>query len=405
MKYDNRSSHLHISQVFIFTSQRTYAIQHKATMVNSLSSDHSSNSYGSFDFDCSNTHPSSTSSPNVDLDVDGEIDLEAATSQMMLATAAVDTIERNDNVATSFGSDKFIIKKDEARTKNTGGQGQPPCQVCSNQQKMEQQSRPDTHPAHNDHLVKTRQYYRDMVLGVNDGLVSTFLLVAGVVGGGMDVSGALLTSVAGAIAGAISMFAGEYVATKSQNEVMKGEIKLEHEHITNYHQEEMRELGSLFALIGIPGSSPHLCHANVAESTTHSSNMTSSAKEARKLRQRMTHYYASNPDALLKIMIALEFGVIDDEVRSPLVAGGTSLALFFIGALPSVIPFICVTDPVSGLIASGIATMIGLFLVGAIKTWATRGNMWFAALENLLITAAGGGVAYGIGVGFQNLMS
>ena len=373
-------------------------------MVDSLSSDHSSNSYGSFDFDCSNTHPSSTSSPNVDLDVDGEIDLEAATSQM-LATAAVDDIERNDNVATSFGSDEFIIKKDKARTNNTGGQGQPPCQVCSNQQILEQQRRPDTHPAHNDHLVKSRQYYRDMVLGVNDGLVSTFLLVAGVVGGGMDVSGALLTSVAGAIAGAISMFAGEYVATKSQNEVMKGEIKLEHEHITNYHQEEMRELGSLFALIGIPGSSPHLCHANVAESTTHSSNMTSSAKEARKLRQRMTHYYASNPDALLKIMIALEFGVIDDEVRSPLVAGGTSLALFFVGALPSVIPFICVTDPASGLIASGIATMIGLFLVGAIKTWATRGNMWFAALENLLITAAGGGVAYGIGVGFQSLMS
>lgn len=404
MKYDIRSSHLSLKSSSSLPS-KNYAIQHKATMVNSLSSDHSSNSYGSFDFDCSNTHPSSTSSPNVDLDVDGEIDLEAATSQMMLATAAVDTIERNDNVTTSFGSDKFIIKKDEARTKNTGGQGQPPCQVCSNQQKMEQQSRPDTHPAHNDHLVKTRQYYRDMVLGVNDGLVSTFLLVAGVVGGGMDVSGALLTSVAGAIAGAISMFAGEYVATKSQNEVMKGEIKLEHEHITNYHQEEMRELGSLFALIGIPGSSPHLCHANVAESTTHSSNMTSSAKEARKLRQRMTHYYASNPDALLKIMIALEFGVIDDEVRSPLVAGGTSLALFFIGALPSVIPFICVTDPVSGLIASGIATMIGLFLVGAIKTWATRGNMWFAALENLLITAAGGGVAYGIGVGFQNLMS
>ena len=394
------------STLLLHFLQRTYdkqSIQHKATMVNSLSSDHSSNSYGSFDFDCSNTHPSSTSSPNVDVDVDGEIeiDLEAATSQMMLASAAVDNIEENGNVATSFGSDEFIMI-DKARTNNTGGQGQVPCQVCSNQQIMEQQRR---HPAHNDHLVKSRQYYRDMVLGVNDGLVSTFLLVAGVVGGGMDVSGALLTSVAGAIAGAISMFAGEYVATKSQNEVMKGEIKLEHEHITNYHQEEMRELGSLFALIGIPGSSPHLCHANVAESTTHSSNMTSSAKEARKLRQRMTHYYASNPDALLKIMIALEFGVIDDEVRSPLVAGGTSLALFFIGALPSVIPFICVTDPVSGLIASGIATMIGLFLVGAIKTWATRGNMWFAALENLLITAAGGGVAYGIGVGFQNLMS
>lgn len=46
------------------------------------------------------------------------------------------------------------------------------------------------HPAHEDHLINSRQYYRDMILGVNDGLVSTFLLVAGVVGGGMTVSAA-----------------------------------------------------------------------------------------------------------------------------------------------------------------------------------------------------------------------
>ena len=78
------------------------------------------------------------------------------------------------------------------------------------------------HPAHQEHLQKTRQYYRDMMLGVNDGLVSALLLVAGVVGGGMDVTAVLLTAVSGAIAGAISMFAGEYIATKSQNEVMRG---------------------------------------------------------------------------------------------------------------------------------------------------------------------------------------
>jgi hypothetical protein len=53
------------------------------------------------------------------------------------------------------------------------------------------------HPAHHEHLQKTRQYYRDMMLGVNDGLVSTLLLVAGVVGGGMDVTAVLLTAVSG----------------------------------------------------------------------------------------------------------------------------------------------------------------------------------------------------------------
>jgi hypothetical protein len=250
-------------------------------------------SYGSLDG--SETHPSSTEA------TEGDDGLEEA----MFATTAAESIASNGNVAATFGSDDFIeIKQASSAVKEHSG-----CQECRNQPTQQSES----HPAHEDHLVKSRQYYRDMVLGVNDGLVSTFLLVAGVVGGGMDVQATLLTSISGAIAGAISMFAGEYVATKSQNEVMEGEIKLEHEHITNYHQEEMKELSSLFNLIGIPGSSPHLCHANVADSTAHSSNVTSSAKEARKLRQRMTQYYGSNPDALLKIMIALEFGVIDGE--------------------------------------------------------------------------------------------
>eukprot|EP00585_Thalassiosira_rotula_P005927 CAMPEP_0196133666 /NCGR_PEP_ID=MMETSP0910-20130528/2794_1 /TAXON_ID=49265 /ORGANISM="Thalassiosira rotula, Strain GSO102" /LENGTH=262 /DNA_ID=CAMNT_0041393415 /DNA_START=1 /DNA_END=787 /DNA_ORIENTATION=- len=249
-----------------------------------------------------------------------------------------------------------------------------------------------------------------MVLGVNDGLVSTFLLVAGVVGGGMDVEGVLLTSVSGAIAGAISMFAGEYVATKSQNEVMKGEIKLEHDHIKKYHAEEMQELTHLFSLIGIPGSQPHLCgDPNENKTTTYhsASNSTvdgSSAVEARKLRQRLTRYYGSNSDALLKIMIALEFGVIDEEVRSPVLAGASSLLMFFIGSLPSTIPFATAADPKMGLMVSGLACGVGLVVVGMVKSFATRGNLLLAAMENLLITAAGGAVAYGIGVGFQSLL-
>ena len=92
---------------------------------------------------------------------------------------------------------------------------------CAENPKPTNDSHPN-HPAHQEHLQKTRQYYRDMMLGVNDGLVSALLLVAGVVGGGMDVTAVLLTAVSGAIAGAISMFAGEYIATKSQNEVMRG---------------------------------------------------------------------------------------------------------------------------------------------------------------------------------------
>ena len=59
-------------------------------------------------------------------------------------------------------------------------------------------------PDYQPHIGESRQYWRDIVLGVNDGLVSMLLLVAGVVGGGLDVRQVLLTGVAWA-APSISM--------------------------------------------------------------------------------------------------------------------------------------------------------------------------------------------------------
>mmetsp|Transcript_3793 Transcript_3793/g.7994 ORF Transcript_3793/g.7994 Transcript_3793/m.7994 type:complete len:174 (-) Transcript_3793:23-544(-) len=169
----------------------------------------------------------------------------------------------------------------------------------------------------------------------------------------------------------------------------------------------MKEVSSLLSLIGIASAHPET-NLNVDNLTSNhastSGHTTTTREEAHELKKRIVQYYSSNPDALLKMMIALELGVIGDEVRSPVIAGMTSLSLFFVGALPSALPFAFVSDPLTGMMAAGLATGVGLLVVGAVKTWATRGNMWLAALENLLITVAGGGVAYVIGVGFQRVI-
>jgi vacuolar iron transporter family protein len=229
-----------------------------------------------------------------------------------------------------------------------------------------------------DHFGKTRQYWRDIILGVNDGLVSTFLLVAGVTGGGLKSQNILLTAIAGAVAGAISMCAGEYVATKSQNEVMRGELALERIHVHENFNAELEELDEkLLSLIGI-------------------------ATTEIQLRQEIRTYYGSNPNALFQLMKALEFGVLEAEERSPLRAGLTSSILFIAGALPSVLPFAFSSDdPTNGIIAAAGLTCIALLGVGAMKTWATRTNCASAAMENLIIASCGGGIAYGIGVLFQ----
>jgi hypothetical protein len=101
------------------------------------------------------------------------------------------------------------------------------------------------------HIGESRQYWRDIILGVNDGLVSMFLLVVGVVSGGLDREQVLLTAIAGSIAGAISMAFGEYLATKSQDEVLSAELTLERTHIKEFRDMELDQLRGFFTDMGV----------------------------------------------------------------------------------------------------------------------------------------------------------
>lgn len=212
-----------------------------------------------------------------------------------------------------------------------------------------------------------------MILGVNDGIISTFLLVAGVSGSGLTTTDIFLTAAAGALAGAVSMSAGEFIATKSQNEVLQGEIGLERSHIRDHHQDELDELTEHLNVIGIP-------------------------PEAKDLRERLLEHYSNDGAALLRLMVALEFGVVEEEERSPLTAALFSGILFFVGSLPSLLPFgFASMTPSMGLLTAAICTSVTLLVVGGVKTWATRGNCWTAAMENLAVAGLGGIFAFAVG--------
>jgi vacuolar iron transporter family protein len=231
-----------------------------------------------------------------------------------------------------------------------------------------------------EHLGKHRQYWRDIILGVNDGLISTFLLVAGVAGSGLTNTDILLTAIAGSLAGAVSMASGEFIATKSQNDVLKGEIGLERTHIRDFKGEELAEVIPHLQLIGIP-------------------------PEQSELRDRLIAHYDNDADALLKLMVALEFGVVEEESRSPITAALVSGLLFFLGSLPSLLPFVDKNQtPQQGLLIAAMATTASLFFVGGIKTWATRGNCWTAAIENLVVAGCGGVLAYIVGKFFDSIV-
>lgn len=227
------------------------------------------------------------------------------------------------------------------------------------------------------HIGDTRQYWRDMILGVNDGLVSMLLLVVGVASGGFAREQVLLTAIAGAVAGAISMAAGEYLATKSQDEILEAELTLERSHIENYRDMELDQLRGFFEDMGV-----------------HDDDL-----------EAVMSAFVDNDEALLRAMAALEFQVVDNERRRPAVAMVMSGVLFLAGSLPSVIPFVFMSTVGGAVFVACVLALLALFAVGAVKAHVAKISWVRSGLENLTIAGVGGVIAWAIGTLFEALVA
>eukprot|EP00741_Cyanophora_paradoxa_P000336 tig00000403_g327.t1 len=224
-------------------------------------------------------------------------------------------------------------------------------------------------PVYTEHAGPGRAYIRDMILGVNDGLVSTFLLVLGVAGGGLSNSQILLIGLTNAFAGAISMGLGEFLATRSQNQMIAGEIKLEKEHL-KYHREkeiaEVREVLRGFKLTG-------------------------------RVLEEATQLIGSDDEALLNFMMCTEFGQSELDQRLPLRAMATAGVLFFVGSLPAWVPAAFVRTGEELAVAASVLALLFLLAIGAVKGRVTRTSCLLSGLENAGIGAAGAAVCYALG--------
>ena len=183
----------------------------------------------------------------------------------------------------------------------------------------------------------------------------------------------LLTAVGGAIAGAISMAAGEFLATKSQTEVLARELKLERDHIRDHREMEVDQLREMLADLAIDGDDL----------------------------ETAVDIFSKDDERLLNSMKVMEFGMVDSEERSPYAAMGVSGLTFLVGSLPSVLPFVFVESTATGLTIAGILTAIGLYAVGATKSYVTKTNTVVAGIENLGIAGVGGVLGYWIGWLFE----
>jgi vacuolar iron transporter family protein len=112
------------------------------------------------------------------------------------------------------------------------------------------------------HLSHRSNWLRAAVLGANDGIVSTASLVLGVVASGASSTAIVTAGIAGLVAGALSMAAGEYVSVSSQRDAERADIRLEERELRTDPQGELRELAGFYEQRGLsPGLAGEVAQA------------------------------------------------------------------------------------------------------------------------------------------------
>ena len=105
---------------------------------------------------------------------------------------------------------------------------------------------------HTEHHKTSRVgWLRASVLGANDGIVSTASLIVGVAAAGSSESAIVLSGVAGLVAGAMSMAAGEYVSVHSQSDAEKADLRVETQELRDEPEAELKELAGIYVKRGL----------------------------------------------------------------------------------------------------------------------------------------------------------
>jgi VIT1/CCC1 family predicted Fe2+/Mn2+ transporter len=222
-------------------------------------------------------------------------------------------------------------------------------------------------PGH-EHRDITGGWQRAAVFGMSDGLTTNVALILGVAGATTTGSFVRLAGIAGLIAGAFSMAAGEWVSMRAQAELLERELALERRALARHPETERRELAAIYRRRGID--------RDTADS--------------------MSRQVMSDPDTALEVHAREEMGVDPSALGSPAAAAVASFITFGVGALVPLLPFFWTTGTAAVVTAIAFAAVAAV-LVGAALAKFTGRSVVFSAARQVLICAAAAGVTYAVG--------
>ncbi len=221
------------------------------------------------------------------------------------------------------------------------------------------------HPGHRD---VSGGLARASVFGVNDGLVSNMALILGFAGSGVDNSVVRLAGLAGAVAGAISMAAGEWVSVTSQNDLIERELAVERREIEHNPDVETAELADMYEQQGMDPDHARKAAADVMR----------------------------EPDVALSVHARQELGVDPDDLPSAFGAAALSLVCFLFGAFLPLVPWYIGSGGTAAVVSLVVGTIAAAIVGGLVARFAER-PLWFGSVRQVVIVLIACGVTYAIG--------
>ena len=212
------------------------------------------------------------------------------------------------------------------------------------------------HTRYHRHSDVSGGWLRAATFGAMDGLVSNTALIAGVGAAATEARTVVLSGVAGLLAGAFSMALGEYTSVTTANEQIESEVRVERRAFHRHPNAEKAELVAMLMAMGM----------------------------TRETATRATDEVHRDENRAINFHLVQELGVDPREKPSPWVAAGSSFAMFAIGAIIPLIPYLLGFASLwLGLACGG----VGLLVAGAVAARFTGRPVWFASGRQLALGA------------------
>ena len=209
---------------------------------------------------------------------------------------------------------------------------------------------------------------REVVFGAQDGLVSTFAVVAGLAATGVAPVVVLLGGLVSAMAGVLSMSIGTFLASRAQRQLHETELERERGEIREHPGEEVAELMAALIARG-------MSRADAAE---------------------VARRVARHPELLLATLATFELGLAPQRLGNPVRDAFVMAAAFGGAAMVPLVPFL-IAHVLPAFALSGALTLLALFAVGVVKARVAGVPAVRSGLEVVALAAASGMLSFGLG--------